>query len=411
MPAKLLTPRTVETAKPRVNAAGKLERVEIPDAGSPGLYLVVQRSGTRSWALRYRRPGGSTAKLTLGRAGAGGLNIAAARHAATAARLRLDGGDDPKPKQLPVVVTYGNGDAIEAAVASFLELHARRKNRPATIWAAERIFQRCVLPAWRGRSVHDVRRRDVIGLIEHIGTDRPYLANRTLGVLSKFFRWLQSRDMIETAPTAGVARPFEEKRRTRTLGDDELRRLWLACEGDGPFGAALRVLLLSGCRRNEISRMCWSELDLERRLFVLKGERTKNGIEHAVPLSSQAWAIIEAQPRFEGCPYVFTADGKCPVIGWAKTKTRLSAKAEIAEESWRLHDLRRSAASGMQRLGISVPLIERCLNHVSGSFAGVTGTYQTYSYEAEMRVALQLWADRIEQLVTGKAAKVIRLRS
>jgi integrase len=410
MPAKLLTPRTVETAKPRLNAAGKLVRVEIPDAGSPGLYLVVQRSGTRSWAVRYRRPDGSTAKLTLGRAGAGGLNIAAARHAATAARLRLDGGDDPKPKQLPVVA-YGSGDAIEAAVASFLDLHARRKNRPATIWAAERIFQRCVLPKWRGRSVHDIRRRDVIELIEHIGTDRPYLANRTLGVLSKFFRWLQSRDMIETVPAAGVVRPFDEKRRTRTLLDDELRRLWLACEGDGPFGAALRVLLLSGCRRDEISRMRWSELDLERRLFVLKGERTKNGVEHAVPLSTQAWAIIEAQPRFDGCPYVFSANGRDPVIGWAKAKTRLSAKAEIAEESWRLHDLRRSTASGMQRLGIAVHLIERCLNHVSGSFAGIVGVYQTYSYEAEMRVVLQRWGDHIEQLVSGKPAKVVKLRA
>jgi integrase len=410
MPAKLLTPRTVETAKPKLNA-GKLMRAEIPDAACPGLFLVVQASGTRSWALRYRRPDGSTAKLTLGRADANGLSLAAARHAATAARLRLDGGEDPKPKQLPII-SYSTSDAIEAAVTSFLDLHARKKNRPATVWAAERIFQRCVLPPWRGRSVHSIRRRDVIELIEHIATDRPYLANRTLGVLSKFFRWLQSRDVIETAPTAGVVRPFEEKPRTRTLTDDELRRLWLACEDDGgPFGAALRVLLLSGCRRDEISRMCWSELDLQRRVFILKGERTKNGVEHAVPLSTQAWAIIEAQPRVAGCPYVFTADGKRPVIGWAKAKTRLSEKAEIAEEGWRLHDLRRSTASGMQRLGIAVHLIERCLNHVSGSFAGVVGVYQTYSYEAEMRVVLQRWGDHIEQLVTGKPAKVVKLRT
>jgi integrase len=157
--------------------------------------------------------------------------------------------------------------------------------------------------------------------------------------------------------------------------------------------------------------MCWSELDLQRRLFILKGERTKNGVEHAVPLSTQAWAIIEAQPRVAGCPYVFTADGKRPVIGWAKAKTRLSEKAEIAEEGWRLHDLRRSTASGMQRLGIAVHLIERCLNHVSGSFAGVVGVYQTYSYEAEMRVVLQRWGDHIEQLVTGKPAKVVKLRT
>lgn len=410
MAAKLLTARTVETAKPKLDTAGKLVRAEIPDAACPGLFLIVQASGTRSWALRYRRPNGSTAKLTLGRADANGLSLAAARHAATAARLRLDGGDDPKPKQLPVVA-YSTGDAIEAAITSFLDLHARKKNRPATIWAAERIFHRCVLPAWRGRSVHSIRRRDVIELIEHIATDRPYLANRTLGVLSKFFRWLQSRDMIETVPTAGVVRPFEEKRRTRTLVDDELRRLWLAGVGDGPFGAALQVLLVSACRRDEISRMCWSELDLERRLFVLKGERTKNGVEHAVPLPAQAWKIIEAQPRFEGCPYVFTANGRDPVIGWDKAKKRLSEKAGIDEKSWRLHDLRRSAASGMQRLGVPVHLIERCLNHVSGTFGGIVGVYQTYDYADEMRGALRRWADHIDQLVSGKPAKVVKLRA
>jgi integrase len=403
MTAKLLTPRTVETAKPGLNAAGKLVRAEIPDTGCPGLYLVVQPSGTRSWALRYRRPGNSTsAKLTLGRAGNGGLNLAAARHAATAARLCIDGGGDPKPKRLPITA-YASGDAIESAIGSFLDLHARKKNRPTTVFAAESIFARCVLPAWRGRSVHDIRRRDVIELIERIATDRPYLANRALGVLSKFFRWLQSRDVIETAPTAGVVRPHKEEPRQHTLTDEELKRLWVVSDNDRPFGAALRMLVLTGARRNEVSRMRWCELDDQRRMWILPRERAKNGIEHRVPLSRQAWEIIAAQPRFDGCPYVFSANGRDPVIGWAKAKTRLSAKAGIAEESWRLHDLRRSCATGLQRLNIPVPVIERALNHVSGVFRGVTGIYQVHTYESEIQVALQRWADHVEQLVHRQA--------
>ena len=336
MTAKLLTPRTVELAKPRRATTGGLVRAEYPDAACPGLYLIVQPSGARSWALRYRRPGGKTAKLTLGRADKNGLALAAARHAATAARLRLDGGEDPKPKRLPIAA-YNTGDAIEAAVASFLDLHASRKNRPATVKAAELAFNRCVLPAWRGRTVDSIRRRDVIALIEEIAVDRPYLANRTLAVLSKFFRWLQARDVIEIVPTIGVARPFKERPRKRALTDDEICRLWRAAEAEGgAFGAALRLLLLSGARLSEVSHLQWSELDRQRQLWILPAERAKNGIEHTVPLPTQAWTILDQQPRFDGCPYVYTVNGRTAINSWSWVKKRLSATAGIDEESWRL---------------------------------------------------------------------------
>lgn len=401
---KLLTARSVETAQP------KATRAEYPDAGSPGLYLIVQPTGARSWALRYRRPDGTNAKLTLGKAGEGGLSLAAARHAAAAARLRLEQGDDPAAKRLPVASYHPeSGDAVEAAVASFLELHAYRKTRSSTAEAAERIFNRLVLPAWRGRSIHSIRRRDVIDLIEHVALDRPYLANRTLGVLSKFFNWLCARDVLAISPAAGVERPHQEEVRNRTLTDPELRALWLAAEEDGPFGSALRLLILTGARRNEVSQLRWAEIDEERRLWVLPPERSKNARRHVVPLSLQAWKIIEAARRIAGCPYVFTVDGRSPIVGWAKAKTRFSAKAGVEETSWRLHDLRRSCAAGMQRLGVSVPVVEKALNHQSGVFRGIVSTYQTHDYADEVRVALQKWGDHVDQLVSGKAAKVVPL--
>lgn len=201
MPVKVLTARSIEALRPQA------KRTEYADASCPGLYLLLQPSGARSWALRYRRPDGRTAKQTLGKGGEGGLSLAAARHAAAAARLRLDQGTDPAPQRLPIIPQHydpDSGDAIEAAVASFLEKHARAKNRASTVWAAERIFARLVLPAWRGRSVHDIRRRDVITLVEHVATDRPYLGNRALAVLSKFFNWLCARDMIAVSPCTGV---------------------------------------------------------------------------------------------------------------------------------------------------------------------------------------------------------------
>jgi integrase len=125
--------------------------------------------------------------------------------------------------------------------------------------------------------------------------------------------------------------------------------------------------------------------------LMLPRERSKNRRPHNVALSSQAWRIIEAMPHIAGCDFVFTADGKKPVTGWDKAKVRISAKAGIASESWRLHDLRRSCASGMQRLGVSVPVIEKALNHISGTFRGIVGTYQQHDYADEVGIALQKW--------------------
>jgi integrase len=167
--------------------------------------------------------------------------------------------------------------------------------------------------------------------------------------------------------------------------------------------------MLTGARRNEVSQTRWSELD-ENGTWTLPRERSKNRRPHKVSLPLQARAIIEAIPHIADCDFVFTADGKKPVTGWDKAKVRISAKAGIATEIWRLHDLRRTAASGMQKLGISVPVIEKALNHVSGTFRGIVGVYQQHDYADEIRIALQRWADRVEEIAGGKPGKVVKLR-
>jgi hypothetical protein len=126
-------------------------------------------------------------------------------------------------------------------------------------------------------------------------------------------------------------------------------------------------------------------------------------------LPSQAWAILEAQPRIAGSDFVFTLDGR-PIVGWAKVKARISAKAGLDTESWRLHDTRRTCAAGLQRLGIRTEVIERALNHRSGVFRGIVSTYQTHDFADEVRIALQRWTDHVEQIISGKPAKVVRLR-
>jgi len=413
MAVKVLTTRFVDAAKPRHNSAGDAVRAEYPDAACPGLHLVVQPTGTRSWAFRFRRrTDRKNVKLTLGKAGDGGLSLAAARHAAAAHRHRLEQGAvlvTPVTAVTPQSVR--TGDKVETAVASFLELHVRRKNRISTARVTENIFNRIIVPAWRNRTIDSIRRRDIIDLVEDVAASgRGYHANRTCAVLSKFFAWLVARDALTFSPVTGVERPHKEKIRSRVLTDDELRVLWLACGHEGASGEAIRLMTLTGARRGEVGEMSRREVDQDHQLWNLPAERTKNGRPHTIPLSTQAWTLIEARPRFAGCDFVFTIDGKRAVNNWDEVKHRISAKAGITASSWRLHDLRRTCASGMQRLGVLVPVIEKALNHTSGTFRGIVGVYQTHDYADEVRVALQRWADRVEEIVGGKPAKVVKLR-
>jgi integrase len=307
-----LTALGVKNAKPKRNSYGAPDRAEYSDGG--GLSLVVQPSGAKSYHFRDRFNGApinlklGDAALSEAEAEAGALTLAAARVRAAEARLQIERGVDPranKPAQT-------GPDRVETLIAQFLDLHVRRKTRRNSAAATERIFRNVVLPAWRGRSIRDVRRRDVIDLIEHVAVERPYTANRTLAALSKFAGWLVTRDAIAASFTTGVPRPHREVARSRTLDGAELRALWLASAGNDPAARAVRLMILTGCRRNEVGRMRWSEIDAERRLWTIPAERSKNGRAHAVPLSAQAWRVLSGVPRFADCDFVFTLDRSSP---------------------------------------------------------------------------------------------------
>jgi integrase len=403
------TAKFVAAAKPRRNAASEPIYTEYRDAISP-LRLAVQPSGHRSLIVRYRRPAdGKPAKLTL----VNGITLAAARHAAAAALLQLEQGIDPSPRQSPPAsVAPAQDDRVERWVADFIELYARRKTRAATATKTEQLLRRLVLPAWRGRAVQDIRRRDVIDLVERIALDRPALANKLLAVVSKLFNWLASRDVIAASPAVGVERPGEEQPRDRVLTDAELVALWRAAEGDLPFGPALQLLILTGARRAEVSEMRWSELDVDGVEWKLPPARTKNGRPHTLPLAPQARRIIAAMPMIDDSDYVFTTNRRNPITGgWHKIKNRISRRAGIDPTSWTLHDTRRSVASGLQRLGVRVEVIERVLNHTSGIYRGIVSVYQRDPLADEVRSALQRWADHVEALVAGRSAKVVKLRT
>ena len=405
--AKKLTTLAFERSKPKLDSGGKLVRNEIADGGADGLYLIVQPSGAKSWAVRYRNNGRAT-KFTLGRGAT--LSVAEARKAAADARLSLEKGIDPAAERRAVCAakkTEQHPDTVEALVKQFIALHGP-KIRPATLRMYESALRRFMLPKWAKRQVHEIRRRDVIALVEAIAVDRPVMANRTLGVLSKFFNWLVGRDVITASPVLGVEMPGVEKARERTLDDDELGCVWRACADEGIIGAAVLIMLLTGARRTEVSAMRWAEIDEETRTWVLLSERSKNHQAHVVPLSTTAWEIIAALPRISDT-HVFSTSGNGPVVNFCRIKERLDAKLKL-EKHWQFHDLRRSCASGLQRLGVRVEVIEATLGHRSGVFRGITSIYQRHDFADEKRAALQRWADHVEQLAAGKPCKLIKLR-
>ncbi len=398
-----LTTKFIENIKPAV------VRREIPDAGCKALYLVVQPTGRKAWAVRYRFEG-VTRKFTLDP----GLTLAEARKAATAALHELERGNDPATLKFDAEAAAKEAaadrerDTVEALVNEFIEQYAKRKTRRNSWKQTEHVFHKIVLPVWRGRIIHDLERRHIRELVENVAVDRPVLANRTLAHLSKFFNWLCERDVIKASPCAGVKPPAKEQARDRVLGDDEIKALWSACAAVGRLaGPAIQLMLLTGQRCGEVVGMKRSEINGD--VWTLPPERTKNKQRHEVPLSAQALAIIEAIPGVDE-DYLFTSSPTRRLGNMAPVKVALDVQMK-PREPWTLHDLRRTAASGMARLKVALPVIEKVLNHKSGTFKGVLATYQRYEFAAEKRDALQRWANHVEGLVTGKPAddKVVPL--
>jgi integrase len=211
-------------------------------------------------------------------------------------------------------------------------------------------------------------------------------------------------------PQSSRRRP--RRRGTELLSDDELKVIWEASDALEPvYAGCIKLLVLTGQRRSEVAEMRWAEIDLENRVWLLPKERAKNGVEHSIPLSDQAAEILKALPRIAGGDFVLTLNGRNPIRGTPLIKRRIDRLAPPMPP-WVLHDIRRTVASGMARLGINLPVVEKLLNHVSGSFAGIVGVYQRHSFADEKRAAMQTWARHVDAIVGGEtAANVVSLKA
>jgi len=411
--ARAFTTKAVEAVKPDAN------RREIPDPSLARLYLVVQPSGAKSWALRYRYAG-KPKKLTLGKWPI--MGVAAARTAATEAIEAIEYGNDPgaakkRAKAERIEAQLSERDLIKTLVGQYATRHLASLKSGAVV---KRELERHVVTVWGDRYIHDITKRDVIDLLDGIADGgRVVSANRVRSYLGTFFNWAVDRDIIDTSPAQGVKPVAKEKSRDRVLSDDEVRWFWRACDDLGfPWGPLGQTLLLTGQRLGEVAGMTDAEISGD--VWNMAPERTKNGRAHAVPLSEVVSDVLADVERVKGKPgYVFTTTGETSLSGFHKGRNHIAERmAEIASEEagkeveiphWTFHDLRRTAATGMARLGIPVRVTEAVLNHVSGTAAGIVSVYQRHDYADEKRVALEAWARLVADLVEGRADNVVQI--
>lgn len=395
MPSAILTELEVKALKPKGST-----RYEVFDERVPGFAVRVSPSGQKSFVLLYRQKGRQR-RLTLGRYPI--VSLAEARRLALDALNGVVHGADPQQDKLDRRKHY----RFDEAAASFLEMHCARRNRPSTASQAAATIRQHFSPKWANRDVREIKRADVFAILDQLTRkERPAAAIRALAVIRKFFNWCVERGVLEQNPCAGIKPPATSNSRTRVLDERELAAVWgAASETEYPFGPIVRLLILTAQRRHEVTEMRWSEINFDKALWSIPPTRTKNGRAQIVPLTPAAINLLSSLPHI-GDGYVFPALGRRETAfsGFSKSKGRLEDLSGVA--GWSLHDLRRTAATGMASLGVAPHVIERILNHVSGSFGGVAGIYNRFGYLPEMRASLEQWSERVRKIADASEPKV-----
>lgn len=337
------------------------------DAGLIG-FGVRRQLRSAYYLIRYR-VGGKQRYFTIGRHGE--LAPDQARKEAQRLLGQIAAGVEPKAKN--------ETGSFSEAVERYL-VHARATLRPRTLIEVERHLHRYSSPLHSLR-LDAISRKDVAGVLTGY---EGFTRNRVRASLSAMFTWAVKEGLADLNPVLQTWK-LAEPSRSRVLNDAELRRVWLALPADD-YGTIVKLLLLTAQRRDEIAKLCWSEVNLADAQLVLPATRTKNYREHTLPLSPQALALLPT--KGDGSLFSFN--------NWHKAKSRLDIRAGV--NGWRLHDLRRTAASGMAELGVLPHVIEAILNHYSGHRAGVAQIYNRAKYAGPMREALQTWSDYLDQI-------------
>lgn len=408
----------------KVEANGEVQYFR--DTEVAGFALKVMPNGGKTYILQCRLGRGRLARQRTLKIGAHGTwTPQKARDEAKRLRRLAEQGVDPQHDQKERTrerVSLEVGSYADRFIKEYLTEH----------WAgsldmATRMLRKHVVPTWKGRSLKEIKRSDVAALMDGL-RGKAGVRRNSFAVLRKMFRWAVNNGDLDASPMVDMEAPPAPPSRDRVLSDTELATVWGAAADLGhPYADVVRLLILTGQRRNEVAGMKWSELSREAALWVVPGARVKNSVTTEVPLAPSVVTILDRVYRstkglgnddeiktWPKSGLVFTTTGKTPVSGHSRAKDRLdylilkSLRKEVEEaggdandvtmEDWRFHDLRRTLATGLQRFGVSREVTEAVLNHVSGSISGIARVYQRHDYKEEKRAALERWAQHVEEI-------------
>lgn len=390
-----------------------------------GFGLKVTPSGSKVFVFQYRLGGRGTPvrRYTIGKFG--NVTPEAARKIAEGLALRVAQGVDPQSEKV---------DDVRRSVDLAFKAYVERFHRDCLKikWASSHKYAHSLLttyavPTLGNKPLSEVRRKDISDVLAK-AKGKAATAHNLFSVIRRLFRWAVNEGDIERSPLDGMEPPKAPASRERVLEDLELRAVWRATERlDYPFGPLVRLLILTGARREEVAGLQWEELDQAKSIWTLPPERSKNGNGNIVPLSRLAKVELDVLTlrknrrgqKWPKAGFVFSTTGETSVSGYSRAKRRLDREILLLCEKdlengsqgtkvapWRLHDLRRTLATGMQRLGVRFEVTEAILNHVGGSRSGVAGIYQRHDWKPEKTKALQAWSKHLEGLL-AKDRKVV----
>ncbi len=386
-------------------SAGKTDVIYFDDA-LPGFgYRLRGGAGgkvLRSWVAQYRRAGG-TRRITLGPAGV--LSAEQARAAAKKVLAAAALGQDPQADRID------RRDKDQHSFRAVVAEHLKAKQpdvRPRTLFELTRYLTGTYFKPLHALPVDTITRKDVAARLVAITRESSSItAARARAAVNGFFVWAMQMGYVEANPVVGTIQPKDSEGRSRVLADVELAAIWRAC-GDDDHGRIVRLLILSGCRRQEVGSMQWGELNTNTGTWTIPGERTKNKRKHTLPLPPAAWQITAGVPHMAHRDYLFGMRGD-GFRAWGDGKAALDEALGDSLAAWTLHDIRRTVATRMADLGVQPHIIETVLNHQSGHKGGPAGIYNRSSYEREVKAALALWEDHIRALVEGGERVIVPL--
>jgi integrase len=383
-------------------AAVNGKRTSYNSTSVSGLTLEVMPSGTRTWRFRYRTQGGRKGKVrayTIGDASSIKLGAALDKAREIKSSIQLEGRDPQQEKS-------STGSSFEALFIDWLERHAKPKKKS---WAHDKgMYERHLHSRLGHLPFAGIKRADVASTLDDIARQASGTqANRAQSLISGILNWAVNEGRIEHTPTYRLPKRGVEVPRERILSPVEIQILWRGLS-EGPLGASIeriiRLALLTGQRRTEITEARKSELDLDGATptWTIPGARTKNGVIHRVPLTRVAVQVFKGAVAESECDFVFPSRDcvAAAITPHAVTRamSRLTAELEIVNAT--VHDLRRTVGTNLARLGVSKDIRARILNHVDGARSVTDAVYNQHEFIAEKRAAMQMWEDYLRGLLS-----------